>query len=178
MFEGLNDESEEGGEDDDNNFHKAKYIADILRKYGYSRNDKGNSKKRHSIVVANLSCPRINYRSFGIAVDSSNPEVVIVSASNGHNRSYVAKDAETFVYRKDAADGNRWKTVTAGLPKARGSTIMSFASNAKTPGEFYGVNNHGLFLSTDAGSSWKKLDTLWPREYLQQTPWAIAINER
>jgi photosystem II stability/assembly factor-like uncharacterized protein len=112
---------------------------------------------------------------FGIAVDSSNPEVVIVSASNGPSRSYVAENAETFVYRKD---GNGWKTVTNGLPGSRGSTIMSFASNAKTPGEFYTVNNHGLFLSTDSGSSWEKLDILWPREYLQQTPWAIAINER
>jgi photosystem II stability/assembly factor-like uncharacterized protein len=115
---------------------------------------------------------------FGIAVDSSNPEVVIVSASNGPSRSYVAESAETFVYRKDASDGNRWKTVKDGLPKASGSTMMSFASNAKTPREFYAVNNHGLFLSTDSGSSWKKLDTLWPREYLQQTPWAITINER
>ncbi len=114
---------------------------------------------------------------FGIAVDSGNPEVIIVSASNGPSRSYVAEDAETFVYRKDA-DGNRWKTLTDGLPKARGSTIMSFASNVKTSGQFYAVNNHGLFLSTDSGSSWKKLDTLWPREYLQQTPWAIAINEK
>jgi photosystem II stability/assembly factor-like uncharacterized protein len=114
---------------------------------------------------------------FGIAVDSRNPEVVIVSASNGPSRSYVAESAETFVYRKDAYDGNRWKSITDGLPKARGSTMMSFTSNVKTPGEIYGVNNHGLFLSTDTGSSWKKLDTLWPRGYLQQTPWAIAINE-
>ena len=113
---------------------------------------------------------------FGIAVDSSNPEVVIVSASSGPSRAYVAEDAETFVYRKDA-DGKRWKSVTDGLPKSRGTTIMSFATNAKTPGEFYGVNNHGLFLSTDAGSSWRKLDTLWPKKYFHQTPWALAISE-
>ncbi len=114
---------------------------------------------------------------FGIAVDSSNPEVVTVSASNGPSRSYEAENAETFVYRKDG-DDNEWKTVTDGLPEPRGSTIMSFASNLRAPGEFYAVNNRGLFLSTDSGSSWKKIDTLWPREYLQQTPWAIAINER
>jgi photosystem II stability/assembly factor-like uncharacterized protein len=119
---------------------------------------------------------RHNYL-FGIAVDSGNPEAVIVSASNGPGRSYVAENAETFVYRKDVADGNRWKTVTNGLPEPRGSTMMSFASNAKTPGELYGVNNHGLFLSIDAGNTWNRLDTLWPREYTQQTPWVIAINE-
>ena len=114
---------------------------------------------------------------FGIAVDSSNPEVVIISASNGPSRSYVTENAETFVYRKDA-DDNEWKAVTDGLPESRGSTIMSIVSNVKTPGEFYAVDNHGLFLSTDSGSSWKKLDTLWPREYLQQTPCALAINDR
>jgi hypothetical protein len=37
---------------------------------------------------------------------------------------------------------------------------MSFASNAKTPGELYGVTNHGLFLSIDAGNSWNRLYTL------------------
>jgi hypothetical protein len=76
---------------------------------------------------------------FGIAVDSSNPDVVIVSSSNGPSRSYVAENAETFVYRKDG-DGNEWKAVTDGLPKPRGSTIMSFASNVEAPGEFYAVN--------------------------------------
>jgi photosystem II stability/assembly factor-like uncharacterized protein len=114
---------------------------------------------------------------FGIAVDSGNPEIVIVSASNGPSRSYVAENAETFVYRRDAASSNGWKTVAIGLPEPKGSTMMSFTSNTKTPGEFYGVNNRGLFLSTDAGNSWKRLDTLWPREYLQQTPLTIALNE-
>jgi photosystem II stability/assembly factor-like uncharacterized protein len=114
---------------------------------------------------------------FGIAVDSSNPEVVIVSASIGPSRSYEAENAETFVYRKDV-HGKKWKNVTDGLPEPRGSTIMSFASNVKAPGEFYAINNQGLFLSTDSGSSWKKLNTLWPKEYLQQTPRTIAINER
>jgi photosystem II stability/assembly factor-like uncharacterized protein len=114
---------------------------------------------------------------FGIAVDSGNPEIVIVSASNGPSRSYVAEHAETFVYRRDAADDNRWKIISNGLPEPRGSTVMSFTSSVKTPGGLYGVNNYGLFLSTDTGNSWKRLDTLWPKEYLQQTPWAIAINE-
>lgn len=114
---------------------------------------------------------------FGIAVDSGTPEIVLVSASNGPSRSYVAEDAETFVYRKDAIDGNGWKSVTDGLPKAMGSTMMSFAPNVKTPGEFYAVNNHGLFHSTNSGLSWRELDILWPKEYLHQTPWNLVINE-
>jgi photosystem II stability/assembly factor-like uncharacterized protein len=112
---------------------------------------------------------------FGIAVDSSDPEVVIVSASKGPSRSYTAENAETFVYRKDPG-GNGWKVVKDGLPEPIGSTMMSFTSNSRTPGEFYAVNNHGLFFSTDSGISWKKLDILWPSENLQQTPWAIAYG--
>ena len=114
---------------------------------------------------------------FGIAVDSSRPEVVMVSASNGPSESYVAENAETFVYRKES-DSDEWKTVTDGLSEPRGSTIMHFAASAKTPGEFYAVNNHGLFHSLNAGISWKKLDTLWSKKYHHQTPWALAINER
>jgi hypothetical protein len=65
MFECLSDEDdeEEDDEEDDNNSHKAKAITDILRKYGYTHEDKG--RKRHSRVIANLICPRINYRSYG-----------------------------------------------------------------------------------------------------------------
>jgi photosystem II stability/assembly factor-like uncharacterized protein len=69
---------------------------------------------------------------FGIAVDSGNPEAVIISASNGPSRSYLAENAETFVYRRDG-DGKEWKSVTDGLPKAIGSTMMSFVPVYNSP---------------------------------------------
>lgn len=112
---------------------------------------------------------------FGIAVDSGDPDVVIISASNGPSTSYSSQNAETFVYRKDS-ECKDWKVVTDGLPESEGSTIMCFAANQRAPGEFYAANNHGLFESNDSGKSWKRLDTPWPKEYLQQTPWALAIN--
>jgi hypothetical protein len=43
---------------------------------------------------------------------------------------------------------------------------------------FYAVNNRGLFISTDSGDSWKKLDTPWPGGYLPHIPWALAINDK
>lgn len=112
----------------------------------------------------------------GLAVDSGNPEVVIVSAAMGPGEAYSAEDGESFVYRKDEK-GKKWGSVSNGLPKPRGATTMLIVSNQKVPGEFYAVNNCGLFISTDSGNSWKKLVTPWPKEYLLQTPWAIAINE-
>lgn len=112
----------------------------------------------------------------GLAIDSGNPEVVIVSAAMGPGEAYSAENGESYIYRKDE-DSKKWKVVSNGLPEPHGATTMLFVSNLKISGEFYGVNNRGLFISTDSGNSWKKLITPWPREYLLQTPWAIAINE-
>jgi hypothetical protein len=114
---------------------------------------------------------------YGPAVDSGNPQVVIVSASTGPSKAYSTENAESFVYRKDE-NGNKWKFVSNGLPEPSGTTITAFASNPKVSGEFYAVNNRGLFISTNSGDSWRKLDTSWPREYLSQTPWSLAVSEK
>ena len=114
---------------------------------------------------------------YGLAVDSGNPQVVIVSASIGPSKAYSTENAESFVYRKEE-DGRKWKAVSNGLPEPVGTTITVFASNPKVSGEFYAVNNRGLFISTDSCDSWKRLDTSWPREYLSQTPWSLAVSEK
>lgn len=114
---------------------------------------------------------------FGLAVDSGNPHVVLVSASIGPNKAYLTENAESFVYRKDK-DVGKWSPVTNGLPEATGTTVTVLVSNPKISGEFYAVNNRGLFVSNDSGDSWEKLDTPWPGEYPPQTPWSIAITER
>lgn len=45
-------------------------------------------------------------------------------------------------------------------------------------GEFYAVNNHGIFISTDSGVSWERLDIPWPKEYFSQGPRALAVIPR
>jgi photosystem II stability/assembly factor-like uncharacterized protein len=115
---------------------------------------------------------------YGLAVDSGNPQIVIVSASMGPATAYSSENAESFVYRKEEEDGNkRWKAISNGLPKPNGTTITILASNPKTDGEFYAVNNRGLFRSTDSGVSWRRLDIPWPKEYLSQPAWALAVCE-
>ena len=46
-----------------------------------------------------------------------------------------------------------------------------------TPGEFYAANNHGIFISTDSGETWRRFIAEWPKKYLQQTVWAITVSE-
>jgi hypothetical protein len=89
---------------------------------------------------------------------------------------YIVEDAESFVYRRDE-DRRKWTAISNGLPEPDGTTITIFVANPKVSGEFFAVNNRGLFISTDCGDSWKTLDTSWPKEYLPQTPWALAVSE-
>jgi photosystem II stability/assembly factor-like uncharacterized protein len=112
---------------------------------------------------------------YGLAVDSSDPQVVIVSASVGPSKAYSVENAESFVYRRDE-DSKKWKAVSNGLPGPKGTTITLLAANPKTKGEFYAANNHGLFISTDSGISWREIAIQWPKEYSLQPPWTLAVR--
>lgn len=113
---------------------------------------------------------------YGLAIDSDDPNTVIVSASIGPGKAYYTEDAESFVYRR-SDDEEKWKAVSKGLPKPGGTTITILASNPKAEGEFYAVNNHGIFVSNDSGVSWREFDIEWPKEYLSQNAWALAVRQ-
>jgi photosystem II stability/assembly factor-like uncharacterized protein len=130
---------------------------------------------------------------FGLAVDSGDPKTVIVSASQWPYKAYSLEDAESLVYRrrtastKDFDDDNNtdeaWKVVSKGLPESRGTLISILTASPKIAGEFYAVNNRGIFCSTDSGNSWKTLgrdgnnnSIQWPKEYLSQHPRALAVE--
>jgi photosystem II stability/assembly factor-like uncharacterized protein len=112
---------------------------------------------------------------YGLAVDSGDPQAVIVSASVGPGKAYSIENAESFVYRRDE-DGKKWNPVSNGLPRPSGTTIALLATNPKDKGEFYAANNRGLFRSTDSGISWQEIDIQWPKEYSLQNPWTLAVR--
>jgi photosystem II stability/assembly factor-like uncharacterized protein len=114
---------------------------------------------------------------FGLAVDSGDPNTVVVSASIGPGKAYYIEDAESFVYRRSDDDGEKWKTISKGIPEPSGTTITVLASNPKAAGEFYASNNHGIFVSNDSGISWRGLNIQWPKEYLSQHAWALAVRQ-
>ncbi len=113
---------------------------------------------------------------YGLAVNSSDPQNVVVSASRGALKAHSVKDAESVMYRR-AIDGEKWMPVTTGLPEPKGTVISILAANPKIAGEFYCVNNRGIFCSDDSGISWHQIKIPWPKEYCLQHPWAIAIKE-
>ena len=64
------------------------------------------------------------------------------------------------------------------LPEPNGTIISVLAANPKISGEFYALNNRGIFCSSDSGISWKMLDDIqWPKQYLLQHPRALAVRE-
>ena len=130
---------------------------------------------------------------FGLAVDVGDPQTIIVSASQWAGQAHFLEAAESVVYRRTSSgkkenvdyvdDDNdvtveEWKLVSNGLPKPTRTLILVLVANPKIAGEFYAVNNRGIFCSTDSGNSWKMLDGIqWPKEYLSRHPRALAIQE-
>ena len=113
---------------------------------------------------------------YGLAVDSANPQTVIVSASLSAQQAHSIENTECFVYRR-SANGENWKAVSKGLPESKGTIITILASNPINSGEFFAINNRGIFSSTDSGDSWAALDIPWPKEYLLQHPWALTVGK-
>jgi photosystem II stability/assembly factor-like uncharacterized protein len=124
---------------------------------------------------------------FGLTVDSGNPQTIIVSASQWAGQAHFLEAAESVTYRrtsyangKDVVDGKEeWKLLSNGLPKPTGTLISILGANPKIAGEFYAVNNRGIFCSTDSGNSWKMLNDgiKWPKEYLSQHPRSLVVQE-
>jgi photosystem II stability/assembly factor-like uncharacterized protein len=113
---------------------------------------------------------------YGLAVDSGDPNTVIVSASLGPWKAHSVENAESMIYRK-SDDNEKWMVISKGLPEPTGTITSILASNPKTSGEFFAVNNRGIFMSDDSGVSWRGLaDISWPKEYLLQHPWAIGVG--
>jgi photosystem II stability/assembly factor-like uncharacterized protein len=142
--------------------------------------DYGESWKR-----TNTTTGLEHHYLYGLAVDSGDPQNIIVSASHSAWQAHSIEAAESLVYRRylegEEDDGNNeeWTPITnAGLPEPSGTIISILSANPKIAGEFYAINNRGIYWSTDSGNSWKMLDGIaWPKEYNSQHPWALAVRE-
>jgi photosystem II stability/assembly factor-like uncharacterized protein len=107
---------------------------------------------------------------WGLAVDTGDPDTVVVSAASGAWRAHSPERAESYVYRRA---GGTWEVAMAGLPDAEGSVRAVFS--AGEAGEFYALTNRGLFRSGDGARSWARLDVEWPRTYEARVGRGIAV---
>lgn len=111
-----------------------------------------------------------------LALNSSDPRNMIVSAASNAGRAHSREDPDSFVYRR-TSDEEEWELVTSGLPNSKGTIISILESNPTSGNEFYCLNNRGIYSSKDSGSSWDMLEIQWPKEYLLQHPQALAIRD-
>ena len=115
---------------------------------------------------------------YGLAVDPADPNTIVVSASQSAWQAHYIERANSLVYRRSIENdgGAEWKAVSNGLPQSEGTIIAILAANPRNKGEFYAINNRGLFCSTDTGLSWRELDVSWSKEYLSQHSWPLAVK--
>lgn len=111
-----------------------------------------------------------------LAVDSGNPQTVIVSGSSSPMQAHARDNAYSLIYRK-SDDNEIWHAVSKGLPEPVGTIISVLSSSPYKSGEFYAINNRGIFVSKDSGLSWEVLDIEWSKEYVSQHPFTIAVGK-
>jgi photosystem II stability/assembly factor-like uncharacterized protein len=101
---------------------------------------------------------------WGLAVDSANPDTIVISASRGPRQAHDRASAEAALFRRTA--DQPWTEVRDGLPPPRGTRAYLVAANEAEPGVFYAAPHRGdLYRSADAGVSWERLDVRWPDGY-------------
>lgn len=110
---------------------------------------------------------------WGVAVDPTDPDTVVISAASGAHTAHNAQYAESFIYRKVANEA--WQPVRAGLPDPDGTSRSVLTARSGAAGTFYAANNRGIFRSDDAGQTWARLDVPWPEAYQRQNAEALVI---
>lgn len=111
---------------------------------------------------------------WGLAVDPSNPDRLVISSAYSPNQAHNPNNAESVVYLREG--DSSWQRVTEGLPEAQGTLAYQLASNENQPGYFYAASNTGLFRSKDAGKSWEQIDIPWQPAYSTRRVNALAVT--
>jgi len=110
---------------------------------------------------------------WGLAVDSADPDTVLVSAANGARSAHTSETADSYVYRRN---GDSWEVAMAGLPDPEG-LVRAVLSSAQDSGEFLALTNQGLFHTTDGAVSWSRLDIEWSSNFETQAGRGLAVVE-
>jgi photosystem II stability/assembly factor-like uncharacterized protein len=91
-----------------------------------------------------------------VAIDSGDPDAVVVSASSGPHSAYVAGRADGRLYRRVTRE--RWERVRDGWPEPPG-TIAPLLCAGANAGELWAADERGVHRSDDGGKSWRRAAT-------------------
>lgn len=110
---------------------------------------------------------------WGLAVDPADPERVLISSATGALSAHSATTADAHLYRR-TGDGPWAHLSETGLPTGDGA-LRSVLTRGAVSGEFYALNNHGLFRTVTAGDAWEPIDTAWPERFTTETARGLAV---
>lgn len=108
----------------------------------------------------------------GVAVDSGDPDTIIVSAAKSARTAYIPERAHTVLMRRE--NNKHWEIITSGLPDPDGASVFSLLANPNQQGVFYTVNNLGVYQSVDSGKTWSSLPFQWPEQILNERIWGLT----
>jgi photosystem II stability/assembly factor-like uncharacterized protein len=112
---------------------------------------------------------------WGLAIDSGDPETMVITAARGPGPAHNREDAEAFVYRRTA--GKPWEPVDSGLPKPAGTRAFPMTAHPGQARTFFGVTHAGgLYRSVDAGVHWELVQIEWPTGYHMDADASPAID--
>src|SRR5205807_6020874 len=100
--------------------------------------------------------------TWGLAVDPADPDLWYVSATFSAREAHYHKgDALAFIYRRRGSEP--WDALAGGLPRPLAHMPYALLTLRERPNTLLaGLQNGELWLSADAGDSWRQLDGKLP----------------
>lgn len=104
---------------------------------------------------------------YTLAIDSDNPNIMYASTKNGQNKGLCHRNQHTFcgVVMKSTDGGESWFEIMNGLqPLSEFYTLIIHPDNHDI---LFMSTNMGVYMSRDAGNSWKDINSNLPSKHNQ-----------
>jgi hypothetical protein len=112
---------------------------------------------------------------WGLAIDSGDPDTMVITAARGPGQAHTREHAEASVYRRTG--GEPWNAIRSGLPAHKGTRAFPLAAHPGLAGAFFGVTHTGdLYRSLDGGLNWERVEVTWPDGYMMDADGSPAIE--
>lgn len=111
---------------------------------------------------------------WGLAVDPGDPDTVLVSAASGARSAHTYASADAHLYRRQNGE---WESIDDTCVPTGTDALRSVLTRGQDPGTVFALNNHGLYATHDAGTSWSTVSTRWPDRFTTETAQGLAIAD-